>query len=243
MSHWYKADGEPCHWIEGKNGKMRDTTLRDARKLNLRPSVTEILNMAAKPALTNWLINQAILSCLTLPKIEGETLDSFKARAEQDSKAQAEEARDLGSAIHADIEEFYKGANPLTLTHGHKAIRVHEEIVKYTGLSEGWISEAHFANKDYGGMVDLHHPDGWVIDFKTKDFADPKKKMAYDEHCMQLSAYAHGLEMPEAKKLNMFISTTQDLIVIHEWEEDYYERFECLLKYWQLTKKYKPEES
>ena len=30
--HWYDKDGNACHTIVGKNGKVRKTTLRDARK-------------------------------------------------------------------------------------------------------------------------------------------------------------------------------------------------------------------
>ena len=52
--HWYTRSGDPMYTIMGKStGKPRNTTLRDARELNLVPSVTTILNVAAKPALTN----------------------------------------------------------------------------------------------------------------------------------------------------------------------------------------------
>ena len=58
--HWYTLEGKPLYTLVGKNGKERNTNLRDARKLNLVPSVTTILDVAAKPGLVNWQINQGI---------------------------------------------------------------------------------------------------------------------------------------------------------------------------------------
>jgi len=50
--HWYRrSDGSPQYTIVGKNGKERDTTLRDAREHNLVPSVTTIMRIAAAPGL------------------------------------------------------------------------------------------------------------------------------------------------------------------------------------------------
>lgn len=238
MGHWYTKNGKAKHFITGKNGKERPTTLRDARKLELLPSVTEILNVAAKPGLERWKINQAYLAALTLPKIEGESLDDFKIRAEADAKAQSEEAMNLGSDIHADIERYYNGEKPIN--HGYIAQRVAEEIAKYTGLEDNWVAERTFSSAyGYGGMIDLSQP-GWIIDYKTKDFTDASKQLAWDEHGMQLSAYAHGVGDPDARKLNVFVSTSTDLVVIHEWKDDYFPRFRCLLEYWKLTKNYNP---
>ena len=240
MGHWYSKSGEPCHFMEKKDGGSRDTTLRDARKLNLFPSVTEILNIAAKPALTNWLVNQAYLSALTLPKNEGESLDDFKKRAERDAKKEAQDAAELGSQIHNDIERLFLGQKPLV--HATAAQAVYDFVVDYTGIKDGWIAEKTFASPyGYGGMIDLHHPGGWVVDYKTKDFSEIGAQMAYDDHAMQLSAYAHGIEIPKARKMNIFVSrTTPGLIAHYEWNDDYFDRFECLLKYWQLCKGYQP---
>ena len=58
--HWYDTDGNSQYTIVGANGKTRNTTLRDARKNGFVPSVTTVLNIAAKPALENWKIKQAI---------------------------------------------------------------------------------------------------------------------------------------------------------------------------------------
>jgi len=80
-THWYDKEGKPAYTVIGANGKKRATNLRDARKLNLVPSVTTVMNVAAKPALENWKINQALMAALTLPRLKDESLDKFMARA------------------------------------------------------------------------------------------------------------------------------------------------------------------
>ena len=41
--HWYTRQGEPMYTVIGKTtGRPRNTTLKDARELNLVPSVTTI---------------------------------------------------------------------------------------------------------------------------------------------------------------------------------------------------------
>ena len=78
--HWYTREGEPMYTIIGANGKERNTTLRDAKKEGLVPSVTTILSMIAKPSLENWKIDQALNSALTLDREEGESFQSFTYR-------------------------------------------------------------------------------------------------------------------------------------------------------------------
>jgi len=245
MGHWYTDKGKPQHWIEGKNGKMRDTTLRDARKLNLYPSVTEILNVAAKPALTNWLVKQALESALTLPKIEGEQPDAFLRRVKADSKEQTQSAMDLGTEIHDAVETLWKGG--VIDKHQKIAYAAVNKIVEHTGLKDGWVAEKTISSKrGYGGMIDLCHPVGWVIDYKTKD-AWEKPPVGYPEHNMQLSAYAEALMdshfmTVRPKLMNVFLSREEgsNQVSLFEWDEPYFDRFECLLKYWQLSKNYKP---
>ena len=110
-THWYNAEGKPAYTIVGANGKERNVNLRDARKLNLVPSVTTVMGVAAKPALENWKIDQALMAALTLPREENESLDDFMKRAKLDSKQQAIDAAASGTAIHADVESgFSNGA-------------------------------------------------------------------------------------------------------------------------------------
>jgi hypothetical protein len=64
--HWYDRHGRPCYEVMSKPGVMRPTTLRDARKLNLVPSVTNIIRCAAAPGLEIWKQQQVMMAALTL---------------------------------------------------------------------------------------------------------------------------------------------------------------------------------
>ena len=76
--HWYDPKtGEPRYTYTNKKGEIKNTTLRQARVSGWVPSVTTIIGCAAAPALTNWKIDQAILSCLTLSREENETEQEY----------------------------------------------------------------------------------------------------------------------------------------------------------------------
>ena len=78
--HWYRQDGAPQYTVKAKDGSDRPTTLRDARKMDLVPSVTTILKVAAKPGLEQWKLEQMLLSALTLPRAQDEQEKAYIAR-------------------------------------------------------------------------------------------------------------------------------------------------------------------
>jgi len=236
-THWYTRGGEPMYTVEAAKGGQRPTTLRDARKLNLVPSVTTVLGIAAKPGLTQWMQRQVLLAALTLPRMHDEPEDVFIARILADSKEQGRAAADAGTDIHASIQGYYEGATV-------KKHREHVEgctraITDAFGF-HGWIAERPFAHElGFGGKVDLHSPQNVVVDIKTKEFTDADKIDAYDEHLMQLAAYRVGLGMPEARCANVFVSrSVPGLSKLVEWSQDDLARgwkmFCALLNFWQL---------
>jgi hypothetical protein len=250
--HWYARDGSPAYTMTGANGKERAVTLRDARKIGLVPSVTTILRMENKEALNRWKIQQALLSALTLPRIEGESDDAFLSRALEDSKQQAIAAAARGTYIHGLLEESIKnGWLPPTAAPEDRAI-----IIPVLGwLSDRfcgwkWSAERSFASVGFGGKIDLHgiSPDGnqaVVIDFKVKADIHPNKTLAYDEHITQLAAYAYGIGAPIAQCVNLFIDADMPGVIVPKaWtpaERDTgWECFCCLLKLWQLRRDYAP---
>ena len=107
--HWYLPNGDTAYRIVGKNGKERNTTVKDARELGLLPSVTTIIGCAAKPALDVWKQQQAILAALTLPRLDGESEEDWLSRVVSDSKETAKQAAERGTQIHGVIEAFYEG--------------------------------------------------------------------------------------------------------------------------------------
>lgn len=243
--HWYAKDGSPAYQIKGANGNVRNVTLRDARKLNLFPSVTTILGVAAKPQLEQWKVRQAILSALTLPRLDGETDDAYAVRALQDSKEQSIKAAARGTLMHEMIERHLLGR---VIDAEFKPFV--EPVIAYLDQrfpGMDWDAERSFVSScGYGGKIDLSGKEV-VIDFKTKDFTDPAGIKGYDEQGIQLAAYADGLGMEsDCVRLNLFISTREPgLIVPVEWHADTFTRhrkmFLSLLAYWQADKGYAPQ--
>lgn len=244
--HWYTKTGEPCYEIRAKNGSMRPTTLRDARKLGLVPSVTTVLSVIAKPQLEVWKVKQGILAALTLERNPDESDESFIARVLRDSQEQARQAADEGTRIHDAIECYYKGrAVPAQYLPHVEAVK--GEIARLFPHVDDWIAERSFSHpQGFGGKVDLHSPStGIVIDFKGKDgdFSDGKR-IAYDQH-LQLSAYRVGLGfgLREAVCANVFVSRTHPgAVTSHVWSSDDMrdglDVFEAALSLWKCINRY-----
>ena len=205
-THWYNQNGEPAYTVLGKNGEERATTLRDAKKLNLVPSVTTILAEANKPALNGWKENQVLMSALTLPMVEGETEGEWIARIKLDAKEHAKNAALKGTAVHAWIQQGFEGITPENEEIFIYFRNASFELFAKTNMNLAHIvCEKSFCKDGYGGKVDLHTPQ-YVIDIKTKD-SDLKDIKTYNEHAMQLAAYRNGLGFPSAHCGILFIST------------------------------------
>jgi hypothetical protein len=243
--HWYSRDSRPCYQVRSKSGSMRGTTLADAKKLLLVPSVTTITSIVAKPALTNWLIEQAIHAALTMPRGSMSEPDYITA-IKTDGRASAKAAAEEGDRIHNACEAHFKRE-----TYDGKYAK-HVQTVAGV-LSDlfpevyDWRAEDSFASElGYGGRVDLHSPStGIVVDFKTKDgdFSDGKR-LAYDQD-VQLAAYQRGLKLPRNKCANLFVSRTHPgKVASHVWTTEAIDRawdeFVCILALWKAQKKFDP---
>jgi hypothetical protein len=235
--HWYNKSGKPQYTVKAKDGTDRSTTLRDARKMGLVPSVTTIMSVAAKPGLEAWKMNQMMMAALTLPRAPDEPEEQFIDRIQRDAKEQAKMAAERGTAIHEALEKFYEGV--MYAEYAEHQSGVDEALRMYFGNPK-WETETSFASPlGYGGKLDLHSRDGRgiVVDFKTKEFTDSSKIVMYDELPMQLVAYRMGLEMPTARCANVFVSVTRPgLVHVKEWTEDELMRawymFGALKQFW-----------
>ena len=244
--HWYKQDGGPQYTVKAKDGSDRPTTLRDARKMDLVPSVTTVMKIAAKPGLEAWKLEQMLLAALTLPRIDGETEKAFIARVAADSKETGKQAAERGTRMHESIERWYKGER--NVEHITIAKAFEESVFNHfnTHPFQAWVPERSFAsNLGYGGKIDLYcepdatAPTGIVLDAKSKEFGPDDDVVAYDEHLMQLAAYRNGLGLPHARCANVFASVTHPgLIKVVEWPEadlvKGWKMFQCLLEFWKL---------
>ena len=246
-THWYHKDGRPCYEVpKAKGDGMRPTTLRDARKLNLVPSVSGVIDVAAKPGLEVWKDTQLLEAALTLPKLPEESLDDYAKRVREDAKAQSRKAMERGTELHAAIEIWIKGEAYDNRWADH-ITKLDDTVTQYgIDLLFGRTEHSFASPLGYGGKLDWHN-DEILIDFKTKDRIVEGKQLAWSEHCWQLAAYEVGL--PEVRLLtrrliNVFIGVEDCQVRIHEWTPDDAEKswliFEHLLAVWKLTKNYNP---
>lgn len=244
--HWYDRQGKPAYTVKAKDGSDRPATLRDARKLNLVPSVTAIIKCAAAPGLQYWMQKQVMLAALTLPKVAGETEDAYLSRILEDSKAQAKKAAERGTAIHAAIQGHFQQEPPTRGYEPHvKGAVAALQAWAGEGTEGQWIAEAAFAHPiGFGGKVDLHVPGDVVVDFKTKEFDTTADLKTWDEHAMQLAAYRHGLGIEKAHCAIVYVSTTvPGLAKVIEISEPELQRgwtcFYSLLHFWQAKNTYR----
>jgi hypothetical protein len=180
--HWYdRVTGQPCYYTKSKNGSMRNTTLADARKKNYVPSVSGIIKVANSEGLNIWKLNQMLLSCLTLPRLQDEPEEAFIERVQHDSKETGRKAAERGTAIHASCEAYIEGIAEVQYPNHAKAVQ--KALNEHFG-ERPWEAERSFAKDGFGGKCDLVDflDNGIVADIKTKEFTDPEKVLAYDEH-------------------------------------------------------------
>jgi len=240
--HWYDAvTGAPRYTTIGKNGKERNTTLRDAKAApgTLVPSVSTINGQLSKDGLQSWLQGEAIKACMENPRQDGEDEKQYIARCMELAKKKSQEAMTRGTTIHDWIESYYNNEfipeSPPYVTIVDKAITAHFG-------AQLWIPEQSLVNQEgYGGKCDLyckprHDFSGIVIDFKTTE-KSPGEQTPYLEHTLQLAAYREVLA-PSARCANVYINGTTNEVAIYEHKEqdlkDAYEMFLCLLRIYKL---------
>jgi hypothetical protein len=239
--HWYTPQGTPAYTTIGKTGE-RPTTLRDAKKLGLLPSVTTIINVANKgEGLQRWLAEQAILAALTLPRLEGEEEGVWLSRVMKDSKATGREAAERGTAIHNIIESYFE---QVYMPEKPAYLDEIDKVLKDAFGEQPWLSERSFGHLlGFGGKCDLMakpingQGQGFIVDFKTKT-TDLDKIDVWFEHELQLASYREGLNLPNARCAIVFVNGMTNQVKLVEVEEPQlqkgWECFQHLLRFYQV---------
>jgi hypothetical protein len=255
-SHWYRSNGTACHRLPRVGGGgMRPTTIRDAKRLGLYPSVTSILSVLAKPQLDKWKMRQVALASMRLERAPAESEAYFCDRIIAEAFSQVEQAADLGSQIHEALEKHFEG------------VAVPDELQVYTDPVIRWKEAKHIefverelcvVNKDHGfaGTMDVACRYGkrgiGVIDFKTRKTKPGQEVTPYDGQAMQIAAYGATYwgedQLDRLFGANVYISTTEPgrievcrytpVQLRQEWEA-----FKAICAIWRHLKGYDPRVS
>lgn len=252
-AHWYTATGQPCHEQPAKTGGMRKTTITDAKRLRLLPSVTGVLSVLAKPGLDTWKLKKVAEAALANPKQEAESAEYWIARIIEASKGETIAAADLGSSIHAAIDDAIAGGQPSPELQVYVqpvldwvakvGINVTQREIVLTNVTEG-----------YAGRVDALFTYGTnglgILDFKSRKTEPGKAVTPYDGQGMQLAAYAaaaYGIDaLPRVLAANVYISTTEPgrmEVCKHEHLDETYLDFLAACRLWRATRGYDPRQS
>lgn len=247
-SHWYYMDGRPCYELPKKTGKgMKSPTLADARELNLLPGVTTILKVMHKPALQDWLIEQAVLAVMSTPRKPQEKDDEFVHRVLHVDKIQeqeAEAAAERGRSIH-DAIELALHAQPFDerwKTYVMAVFPIVESLGKMV-----W-TEKYLIGDGYAGRSDLLvENENSIVLLDIKTAKKMPEKGSWLEHKMQTAAYAETLGNVADRHIltgNIYVSTSDPgkviLFVQEDWKDTYLKGFRKLLEFWQWYNNYYP---
>lgn len=266
-SHWYTPEGEAMHRIRretmtGQGDEWRNTTLGDARKLGLFPSVTGILDVFAKPGLDTWKLQQVAAAALRTPKQQQESVEYWAERVKEEAFRQVDEAADMGSKVHDAMEHVVIDG---TLD------QVPVEIHPYVKPALEWIRKRNFqiehresiivnAEHGFAGTFDLGGGfiDGkgnewkFVLDYKTRRTKPGVEVKPYDFQSWQIAAYGNTL-YPTAFSnfgvwgINLYISSTEPGRIDYvrytpEKLVSEFQGFAAACTIWRLLKGYDPRE-
>lgn len=256
-SHFYLRNPEgiitPFYEVPNasKPGEVRRTTIKDARKANALPSVTNIISILDRPALNDWRVRTAIEAALTLPRLPDESVDDYANRIVTDAEQQSVDARDFGTRIHdaldARLQTMSIPATEDTSIAPYLAGAWEWIVENVTKVyrTEFYCSHRHF---NYAGRVDLECDVAGlgrtVCDFKTQRIKGDKCT-TYPEWGEQIAAYSNAIALPgePISGLSVVIDSAKPSpCFTHIWTEqaEDFETFLHAFAIWQRRKNYQP---
>lgn len=221
---------EPRHFVTMKSDPSRTrpsrmSDMKAAAKAGEKwfPSVTTILNVLDKPALTGWKIDQHLQTAFEIVQngIVGSELEKFISEIKFETEIRLDKAPKAGTDCHKVLEDYFKhGIIPENEIERKICDNVKSVLQEKCGVQE-WEFEKYLINSEHGfaGCTDLKSSI-WTIDYKTKQEAVKfkKGKMAYPEHSRQLAAY--GKTLNTQKAANIFICLENAEVDFHEHSQD-----------------------
>ena len=244
---WYTRSGQPLRILRAANGRTRPTTLRDARRLGLFPAVTSILDVIARPVLQTWLVEQGILSSITLPRADDETPDAFAPRVARDIDVHRAHVACLGARIRHAIGLTFSGQIP------------DPEMAPYLAELEKWFAAADLGplavetdrvslEWGFGGRIDLYAEINGrpaLVDFKLQHVKKARPNF-YENWPLQLAAHRQILREaghPVDACYSIIIDAHAGRpIHVRDWSDDDldFDTFAATFTLWKYLKSYNP---
>lgn len=263
--HWYNAKGEAVFEVpmKSKPDRMKKTTLREAREMNLFPSVTTILKVLDKPMLSTWKMEQVTAAAAEYP-FDPKVMDYETWHKDVIALAfqKVDDAADIGTTIHNALDlavagYYYSPDVTVTLPSDGREVELRtfvEPVLDILSREQIVVTERELrlANPRYGyaGTTDVAYERGkacGIMDYKTRKTKPTTPCVAYDENKMQIAAYAmaHYGYLENIEGMNIIISTTEPgrvEVLRYDWKELYssFEAFEAACKIWRYQKNYDP---
>lgn len=223
-ARWYDKNGNPVNevpYADPEKG-MRPTTLADAKKLNLSPSVTSVIAIKSKPAINQWRENNLLLQALTLEKPKDTDLNEWAKEIVRQWEEENAKGRDLGSLVHKLIERVlrFQAFDELEIPDREKYIEAIAKLqtgdrlkdadkLRVEETERSFVSPLGFAGTiDFIGYFEGKRS---IIDFKTQSVKNGEVAI-YRDWLMQLCAYYYGAFTPQKDALeliNVVFSTTK----------------------------------
>lgn len=253
--HWYTALGEARHTMpRAKGDGERNTTLRDAKKYRLIPSVTTLLGLFAKPGLDRWKQDQLLKIAFDTPVKKDESFERFADRCLVLHEQPVEEAADFGTRIHDAIEKYFDG------------YPIEDELLEYVNPAFDWKQEnqLRFIEREkilvslehgFAGTVDIvgmgAEGQKFIVDWKTRKTKKGVKVTSYDFQIHQIAAYGatywgeEAMQAGEVYGANCYISSTEPgrfEVIKYSPEElrDAWNVFKSVCEIWRSLKGYDP---
>jgi hypothetical protein len=236
--HAYTRDGVAVHEqpTKSKTAKnpTRPTNLKDIREQRLLPSVTEYTKMLSAPGLEQYKTLEVIHACYLNPPFPNEELQAYRGRITQLAGEDAAGAADLGTLIHASLEQYYTnhdawdGTVAFLMPDG-QAVPCREFVLPAVHkIEQLGITPLHHelrvvnSFEGYAGTCDLMGKYGnslAVVDFKSKRTKPDVAVEPIETHPVQIAAYCHAQDLWDgyldilfgrgAMGVNIYISTTE----------------------------------
>ena len=233
--HWYTLDGKAAHTqpTKTKGAKpTRPTTIADAKRLGLLPSVSAYTRMLAAPYLERYKMLEVAKACYNCPPAGGENYDDYARHIIEKSGKDGSGAAEVGTAVHAALDLFftdreaYNGCADIQCQDGNVVPAdsfVLPAMARINGMGlEVKSTESILVNAAYGyagttDMIFTKVEKCGILDFKTKRTKEGEPVISGDTHAMQIAAYHAaywGADDGEpigvnATGYNVYISTTE----------------------------------